>query len=160
MGSTTNEMDSLAEDIQATLSASSRSDEQEIAAYEDTGFTANNTGWKVVSSRKTNKERAETTATFMQQKKNHPSSGQVSSSRTPLNIMNRMIRASRMPSLPEDNIKIVFRPKGGLNIQKIGPILDDSRLQWIYSSSAPNGKTAQDDFTNTAIPADLKVAQP
>ncbi|KAH7949426.1 hypothetical protein HPB49_009623 [Dermacentor silvarum] len=34
--------------------------------------------------------------------------------------MNRVIRASRMPPLPQD-IKIVLRSKGGLKIQKIGP---------------------------------------
>ncbi|KAL3216255.1 hypothetical protein MRX96_006443 [Rhipicephalus microplus] len=71
----TDEMDSSAEDLQATLGDSSTSDEQEVAAYEEAGFAADNTGWKVVSSRKTKKERAETTAKLMQQQ-NHPSSGQ------------------------------------------------------------------------------------
>ncbi|KAL3187359.1 hypothetical protein MRX96_025434 [Rhipicephalus microplus] len=43
MASTTDEKDSSAEDLQATLGASSRSDEQEIAAYEDAGFATDNT---------------------------------------------------------------------------------------------------------------------
>ncbi|KAL3190172.1 hypothetical protein MRX96_020484 [Rhipicephalus microplus] len=76
MASTTGEMDSSAKDLQATLGASSRSDEQEIAACEDAGFATDNTGWKVVTSLKTKKkERAETTATLIQQE-NDPSSGQ------------------------------------------------------------------------------------
>lgn len=108
MATSSEEMDSSAEELPATPTTSAIPNEQE-----------DKTGWKVVISRKTKKkERAETTAP---QQAQHTSGGQVSSSRTPPNIMNRVIRASRMPPLPQDNIKIVLRPKGGLNIQKIGP---------------------------------------
>ncbi|KAL1480495.1 hypothetical protein MTO96_050979 [Rhipicephalus appendiculatus] len=111
MASTTEGMDSTAEDLQTTPGTSATSNDQEDAAFEDAGFAAGKMGWKVVTSRKTKKkERAETTAQLSQQE-NHPSGGQVSFTRTPPNIMNRVIRASRVPHLPEDNIKIVFRPK-------------------------------------------------
>ncbi|KAL1430783.1 hypothetical protein MTO96_014806 [Rhipicephalus appendiculatus] len=128
MASTTEGMDSSAEDLPTTPGTSATSNDQEDAAFEDAGFAAGEMGWKVVNSRKTKKkERAETTAQLSQQE-THPSGGQVSFTRTPPNIMNRVIRASRMPHLPEDNIKIVFRPKGGLNIQKVGPILVSKAL--------------------------------
>ncbi|KAH7954867.1 hypothetical protein HPB49_022376 [Dermacentor silvarum] len=108
MATSSEEMDSSAEELPATPTTSAIPNEQE-----------DKTGWKVVISRKTKKkERAETT---VPQQAQHTSGGQVSSSRTPPNIMNRVIRASRMPPLPQDNIKIVLRPKGGLNIQKVGP---------------------------------------
>ncbi|KAL1473341.1 hypothetical protein MTO96_022364 [Rhipicephalus appendiculatus] len=38
-------------------------------------------------------------------------------------IKNRIIRRSRMPPLPREDIKIVLRIRGGLNISKIGPTL-------------------------------------
>ncbi|KAH7944962.1 hypothetical protein HPB49_002858 [Dermacentor silvarum] len=107
MATSSEEMDSSAEELPATLTTSAIPNEQE-----------DKTGRKVVISRKTKKEHAETTAP---QQAQHTSGGQVSSSRTPPNSMNRVIRASRMPPLRQDNIKIVLRPKGGLNIQKIGP---------------------------------------
>ncbi|XP_070393246.1 uncharacterized protein [Dermacentor albipictus] len=37
-------------------------------------------------------------------------------------LKSRVIRAGRMPSLPRDDIKIVIRPRGGLNISKIGVV--------------------------------------
>ncbi|KAH7950863.1 hypothetical protein HPB52_002431 [Rhipicephalus sanguineus] len=128
MAATTEEMESSAEDLEATPSTSATPNEQEDAAYEDAGFAADKTGWKVVTSRKTKKKERAETAVQPSQQENHPSGGQVSSSRTPPNIMNRVIRASRMPPLPQDNIKIVFRPKGGLNLQKVGPILVSKAL--------------------------------
>ncbi|KAH7968182.1 hypothetical protein HPB52_006433 [Rhipicephalus sanguineus] len=128
MVATAEEMEISAEDLEATPGTSATPNEQEDAAYEDAGFATDKTGWEVVTSRKTKKkERAETAAQPSQQE-NHPSGGQVSSSRTPPNIMNRVIRASRMPPPPQDNIKIVFRPKGGLNLQKVGPILVSKAL--------------------------------
>lgn len=112
METSTEEMDSSVVDLPATPTTSATTNGQE-----------DNTGWKeVISRRKQKKERAATTAQLSQQAQ-HTSGGQVSSSRTPPNTMIRVIRASRMPPLPQDNIKIVLRPKGGLNLKKIGPTL-------------------------------------
>ncbi|KAH6928588.1 hypothetical protein HPB50_017332 [Hyalomma asiaticum] len=36
-----------------------------------------------------------------------------------LAIKNRIVKASRMPPLPEEHIKIVIRPRGGLNLEKV-----------------------------------------
>ncbi|KAH7982188.1 hypothetical protein HPB52_003380 [Rhipicephalus sanguineus] len=36
-------------------------------------------------------------------------------------LKNRIVRASRMPPMPKEHIKIVIRPRGGLNITKTGP---------------------------------------
>ncbi|KAH6919402.1 hypothetical protein HPB50_029611 [Hyalomma asiaticum] len=145
MASTTEAMDSSAgsaEDLQTTPGTSATSNDQEDAAFEDADFAAGKMGWKVVTSRKTKKkERAATTAQLSQQE-NHPSGGQVSFTRTPPNIMNRVIRASRMPHLPEDNIKIVFRPKGGLNIQKVGPILVSKAL--VKAANLRQDQTTED----------------
>ncbi|KAH7955990.1 hypothetical protein HPB52_005378 [Rhipicephalus sanguineus] len=38
-------------------------------------------------------------------------------------IKNRIIRRSRMPPLPREDIKIVLRIRGGLNISKVGPTM-------------------------------------
>ncbi|KAH7973498.1 hypothetical protein HPB49_001778 [Dermacentor silvarum] len=35
-------------------------------------------------------------------------------------LKNRIVRASRMPPMPKEHIKIVIRPSGGLNITKTG----------------------------------------
>ncbi|KAH6920197.1 hypothetical protein HPB50_028815 [Hyalomma asiaticum] len=35
-------------------------------------------------------------------------------------LKSKVLRAGKMPSLPRDDIKIVIRPRGGLNISKIG----------------------------------------
>lgn len=39
------------------------------------------------------------------------------------NVKNKIIRASRMPQLPKDDIRIIIRPRGGLNIAKLGPTI-------------------------------------
>ncbi|KAH7935460.1 hypothetical protein HPB52_008378 [Rhipicephalus sanguineus] len=39
------------------------------------------------------------------------------------NIRNEIIRASRMPQLPKDDIRIIIRARGGLNIAKLGPTI-------------------------------------
>lgn len=36
-------------------------------------------------------------------------------------IKNRIVKASRMPPMPEEHIKIVIRPRGGLNLEKVSP---------------------------------------
>ncbi|KAL1468041.1 hypothetical protein MTO96_025800 [Rhipicephalus appendiculatus] len=35
-------------------------------------------------------------------------------------IKNRVARASRMPYMPKDHFKIILRPRGGINISKMG----------------------------------------
>ncbi|KAH7982322.1 hypothetical protein HPB52_004085 [Rhipicephalus sanguineus] len=39
------------------------------------------------------------------------------------NVKNKIIRASRMPQLPKNDIRIIIRPRGGLNIAKLGPTI-------------------------------------
>ncbi|KAL1440279.1 hypothetical protein MTO96_001219 [Rhipicephalus appendiculatus] len=39
------------------------------------------------------------------------------------NVKNKIIRASRMPQLPKDDIRIIIRPRGGLNIARVGPTI-------------------------------------
>ncbi|KAH7963832.1 hypothetical protein HPB52_023446 [Rhipicephalus sanguineus] len=36
-------------------------------------------------------------------------------------IKQRIVKASRMPPMPEEHIKIVIRPRGGLNLEKVSP---------------------------------------
>ncbi|KAH6938653.1 hypothetical protein HPB50_011359 [Hyalomma asiaticum] len=36
-------------------------------------------------------------------------------------IKKRIMKASRMPPMPEEHIKIVIRPRGGLNLEKVSP---------------------------------------
>ncbi|KAH6939506.1 hypothetical protein HPB50_018646 [Hyalomma asiaticum] len=36
-------------------------------------------------------------------------------------IKDRIMKASRMPPMPEEHIKIVIRPRGGLNLEKVSP---------------------------------------
>ncbi|KAH6936744.1 hypothetical protein HPB50_021285 [Hyalomma asiaticum] len=36
-------------------------------------------------------------------------------------IKKRIVKASRMPPMPEEHIKIVIRPRGGLNLEKVSP---------------------------------------
>ncbi|KAL1426746.1 hypothetical protein MTO96_018061 [Rhipicephalus appendiculatus] len=36
----------------------------------------------------------------------------------------RIVKASRMPQLPEEHHKIVIRPRGGLNLSKVPPLLE------------------------------------
>ncbi|KAH6939677.1 hypothetical protein HPB50_020430 [Hyalomma asiaticum] len=36
-------------------------------------------------------------------------------------IKNRIVKASGMPPMPEEHIKIVIRPRGGLNLEKVSP---------------------------------------
>ncbi|KAL1424340.1 hypothetical protein MTO96_020266 [Rhipicephalus appendiculatus] len=36
-------------------------------------------------------------------------------------IKKRILKASRMPPMPEEHIKIVIRPRGGLNLEKVSP---------------------------------------
>ncbi|XP_037518250.1 uncharacterized protein LOC119395029 [Rhipicephalus sanguineus] len=76
MAATTEEMESSAEDLEATPSTSATPNEQEDAAYEDAGFAADKTGWKVVTSRKTKKKERAETAVQPSQQENHPSGGQ------------------------------------------------------------------------------------
>ncbi|KAH7939118.1 hypothetical protein HPB52_006152 [Rhipicephalus sanguineus] len=35
---------------------------------------------------------------------------------------NKIIKASRMPPLPKEHFRIIFRPRGGLDVRKTGPI--------------------------------------
>ncbi|KAH7952113.1 hypothetical protein HPB52_018804 [Rhipicephalus sanguineus] len=35
-------------------------------------------------------------------------------------VKNRVVRASRMPYMPKDHFKIILRPRGGINISKMG----------------------------------------
>lgn len=121
MATHTEDMESSVEDLPAPPTTSAISNGPNDEAYEAACIAEYKAGWKRVTSRRTKrKERAETSARLSQQAQ-HTSGEQVSSSRTSPNIMARVIRASRMPPLPQDNIKIVLRPKGGLNLQKIGP---------------------------------------
>ncbi|KAH6942747.1 hypothetical protein HPB50_009680 [Hyalomma asiaticum] len=41
--------------------------------------------------------------------------------RRDLVIKNRIVNVSRMPPMPEEHIKIVIRPRGGLNLKKVSP---------------------------------------
>ncbi|KAH7968034.1 hypothetical protein HPB52_005450 [Rhipicephalus sanguineus] len=67
MAATTEEMESSADDLEATTGASTPNEEED-ATYEDAGFAADKTGWKMVTSRKTKKkERAETAVQPSQQ---------------------------------------------------------------------------------------------
>ena len=36
-------------------------------------------------------------------------------------IKQRIVKASRMPPMPEEHIKIVIRPRGGLNLEEVSP---------------------------------------
>ncbi|KAH7953541.1 hypothetical protein HPB49_009733 [Dermacentor silvarum] len=142
MATSSEEMDSSAEELPATPTTSAIPNEQE-----------DKTGWKVVISRKTKKkERAETT---VPQQAQHTSGGQVSSSRTPPNVMNWVIRASRMPPLPQDNIKIVLRPKGGLNIQKVGPT---SVSKALMAAVELNPEQTTEDYICPNITQNIMVA--
>ncbi|KAH7987104.1 hypothetical protein HPB52_024515 [Rhipicephalus sanguineus] len=76
MAATTEEMESSADDLEATTGASATPNEEEDATYEDAGFAADKTGWKMVTSRKTKKKERAETAVQPSQQENHPSGGQ------------------------------------------------------------------------------------
>ncbi|XP_077553506.1 uncharacterized protein LOC144168379 [Haemaphysalis longicornis] len=71
-------------------------------------------GWKKVTSRRKKKVSRE-------QHDSHASEEKVSARRPFSSVVNRVVKASRMPPMPQEHIKIVIRPRGGLNLEKVGP---------------------------------------
>ncbi|KAH6926783.1 hypothetical protein HPB50_022168 [Hyalomma asiaticum] len=61
-------------------------------------------------------------------------------------LKSKVLRAGKMPSLPRDDIKIVIRPRGGLNISKIGAATPRSSSRPRHDSS---GRTRSRSRTPT-----------
>ncbi|KAH7933110.1 hypothetical protein HPB49_008338 [Dermacentor silvarum] len=91
--------------------------EQETLLAED--FTED-LGWRTVSSRKS---RATTKPGLGDggARSEIPQRRGAGEWREGLVIKNRIVKASRMPPMPEEHIKIVIRPRGGLNLEKVSP---------------------------------------
>ncbi|KAH7950078.1 hypothetical protein HPB49_019436 [Dermacentor silvarum] len=77
-------------------------------------------GWRTVSSRKS---RATTKPGLGDggARSEMPERRGAGEWRKGLVIKNRIVKASRMPPMPEEHIKIVIRPRGGLNLEKVSP---------------------------------------
>ncbi|KAH7960480.1 hypothetical protein HPB49_020151 [Dermacentor silvarum] len=78
-------------------------------------------GWKTVSSRRARKGGRVSPSNAASQQGDHAGAGQVSARCLFSNIMNRGVKASRMPPMPQEHIKIVLRGRGGLNFKKTSP---------------------------------------
>ncbi|XP_077564720.1 uncharacterized protein LOC144180214 [Haemaphysalis longicornis] len=71
-------------------------------------------GWNKVTSRREKK-------VSRPQHDSHASEEKVSARRPFSSVVNPVVKASRMPPMPQEHIKIVIRPRGGLNLEKVGP---------------------------------------
>ncbi|KAH7940348.1 hypothetical protein HPB52_023535 [Rhipicephalus sanguineus] len=75
-------------------------------------------GWQTARSRRSEVQRGKNPPLG-----NAPSSqNSLSSSKPEKNIKSQVLKAGRMPQLPKDEIRIIVRPKGGLNINKVGSL--------------------------------------
>ncbi|KAH7939680.1 hypothetical protein HPB52_015817 [Rhipicephalus sanguineus] len=57
-------------------------------------------------------------------------------------VKNRVVRASRMPYMPKDHFKIILRPRGGINISKMGSTKVGKAI--IEASGLGSDQTASD----------------
>lgn len=77
-------------------------------------------GWQIVTSRKSRSTRrisgdGKTTPQSQQEQGNNSKN----KGPTTTTFKNRIVKASRMPQLPQEHSKIVIRPRGGLNLSKV-----------------------------------------
>ncbi|KAH7954618.1 hypothetical protein HPB49_020238 [Dermacentor silvarum] len=77
-------------------------------------------GWQIVTSRKSRSTRrisgdGKTTPQSQQEQGNNTKNKGPTTS----TFKNRIVKASRMPQLPQEHSKIVIRPRGGLNLSKV-----------------------------------------
>ncbi|KAH7959707.1 hypothetical protein HPB49_013132 [Dermacentor silvarum] len=77
-------------------------------------------GWQIVTSRKSRSTRRISgdgkTMPHSQQEQGNNSKNKGPTTTT---FKNRIVKASRMPQLPQEHSKIVIRPRGGLNLSKV-----------------------------------------
>ncbi|KAH7961657.1 hypothetical protein HPB52_011104 [Rhipicephalus sanguineus] len=79
-------------------------------------------GWKTASSKRSSAVAGRVNHhVSTSSQAGHCSSGAPSMKAGGYKLKNRIVRASRMPPVPKEHIKIVIRPRGGLNITKTGP---------------------------------------
>ncbi|KAH7945784.1 hypothetical protein HPB49_020558 [Dermacentor silvarum] len=73
-------------------------------------------GWRTARSRRPDEKRGQNSS------RDDPPQSQDSRSRskTRKNVKSQVLKAGRMPQLPKNEIKIIVRPKGALNIPKVG----------------------------------------
>ncbi|KAH7933748.1 hypothetical protein HPB49_016773 [Dermacentor silvarum] len=73
-------------------------------------------GWRTARSRRPDEKRGQNSS------RDDPPHSQDSRSRskTRKNVKSQVLKAGRMPQLPKNEIKIIVRPKGALNIPKVG----------------------------------------
>ncbi|KAH7934025.1 hypothetical protein HPB49_020655 [Dermacentor silvarum] len=102
-------------------------------------------GWRTVSSRKS---RATTKPGLGDggARSEMPERRGAGEWRKGLVIKNRIVKASRMPPMPEEHIKIVIRPRDGLNLEKVSPPTERARAELATAAakasqlaSAPQG---------------------
>lgn len=72
-------------------------------------------GWQTASCRRAKNEGSKRVPSYSALKRNEHKP------RNRENVKNKIIRASRMPHLPKNDIRIIIRPRGGLNIARVGP---------------------------------------
>ncbi|KAL1474603.1 hypothetical protein MTO96_037853 [Rhipicephalus appendiculatus] len=70
-------------------------------------------------------------------------------------LKNKIIRAGRMPSLPREDTKIVIRPRGGLNIAKVGVTLAADAI--LAAAGIREEDTLQDTLCPN-VPQNIMVA--
>ncbi|KAH7968190.1 hypothetical protein HPB52_006448 [Rhipicephalus sanguineus] len=81
-------------------------------------------GWKTASSKRSTAVAGRVNRHVSTSSKGgHCVSGAPSMKAGGYKLTNRIVRPSRVPPMPKEHIKIVSRPKGGINITKTGPIV-------------------------------------
>ncbi|KAG0411318.1 hypothetical protein HPB47_011558 [Ixodes persulcatus] len=95
-------------------------------------------GWRTAHSRRPDKKRGQTSS------HDDPPQSQDSHSRskTRKNVKSQVLKAGRMPQLPKNEIKIIVRPKGALNIPKVGSPTVTSA---IFQATPLSPEESQDD---------------
>ncbi|KAH7948889.1 hypothetical protein HPB49_002925 [Dermacentor silvarum] len=78
-------------------------------------------GWQVVTSRRsrTTKKVVDDKSAVPRSQQEHGSAAGGGRGSVIGAIKNRIVKASRMPQLPEEHSKIIIRPRGGLNLNKV-----------------------------------------
>ncbi|KAK8779200.1 hypothetical protein V5799_019457 [Amblyomma americanum] len=88
---------------------------EDISAHEIT----EDAGWKSAGARRSRpRDRGANSTHDIDARTNAPGTGQQGTK--PKHVKGKVIKAGRMPRLPKEEIKIVVRPKGGLDIVKVG----------------------------------------
>ncbi|KAH8021151.1 hypothetical protein HPB51_012546 [Rhipicephalus microplus] len=72
-------------------------------------------GWQTASCRRAQNEGSKRVPSYSASKRNEHKP------RNRANVKNKTTRASRMPQQPKNDIRIIIRPRGGLNIAWVGP---------------------------------------